>query len=52
MALGARKGEVFRMVIGEGLRLALAGLAIGATAAIVLSRILSSSSHLFYGSWG
>jgi putative ABC transport system permease protein len=37
------------MVIGQGLRLALAGLAIGAVAALILTRLLSSFSHLLYG---
>jgi predicted permease len=49
MALGAEKGDVFRMVIGQGLRLALAGLAIGAVAALLLTRLLSSFSHLLFG---
>jgi putative ABC transport system permease protein len=37
------------MVIGHGLRLALAGIAIGTAAALILTRILSSFSHLLYG---
>jgi predicted permease len=49
MALGARKQDIFRMVIGHGLRLTLAGLASGAFAALTLARILSSFSHLLYG---
>jgi predicted permease len=49
MALGAEKQDVFQMVIGESLRLALAGLAIGAVAAIILTRLLSSFSRLLYG---
>jgi predicted permease len=49
MALGAEKQKIFRMVIGQGLRLSLAGLAIGAVAALVLTRLLSSFSHLLYG---
>jgi predicted permease len=49
MALGAERPEIFRMVIGQGLRLALAGLAIGAVAALILTRLLSSFSHLLYG---
>ena len=49
MALGARKADIFRMVIGQGLRMALAGLAIGAAAALVLTRLLSSFSSLLYG---
>jgi predicted permease len=49
MALGADGREVFRMVIGDGLRLTFAGLAIGLAAAVVLARFLSSFSRLLYG---
>jgi len=49
MALGAERREIFRMVIGQGLRLAVAGLVIGAVAALILTRLLSSFSHLLYG---
>jgi len=49
MALGAEKRNVFRMVIGQGLQLAIVGLAIGAIAALILARVLSSFSHLLYG---
>jgi ABC-type antimicrobial peptide transport system permease subunit len=49
MALGAERREIFRMVIGQGLRLALAGLVIGTAAALILTRLLSSFSHLLYG---
>ena len=37
------------MVIGQGLRLAMAGVAIGAATALVLARLLSSFSHLLFG---
>jgi predicted permease len=46
MALGAEKRNIFQLVIGQGLRLVLAGLAIGAVAALILTRLLSSFSHL------
>jgi predicted permease len=48
MALGATKSDIFRMVIGQGLRLGLAGLAVGGAVAQVLTRVLSSFSHLLY----
>lgn len=49
MALGAEKHDVFRMVVGQGLRLALTGLAIGIGAGLILTSLLSSFSHLLYG---
>lgn len=49
MALGAGKRDVFRMIVGQGLCLALIGLAIGAGTALVLTRLLSSFSRLLYG---
>jgi predicted permease len=49
LALGAEKDRIFRMVIGQGLRLAAFGVAIGAGAALLLGRLLSSFSQLLYG---
>jgi predicted permease len=49
MALGAGRGDVFRMVIGQGLWLAITGIAIGGAAALVLARALSSFSRLLFG---
>jgi predicted permease len=40
MALGAAQGDVFRQVLGQGLRLTLAGLAVGIAASFVLTRFL------------
>jgi predicted permease len=45
MAVGAQAGEIFRMVIGEGLRLSLTGLVIGLAGALWLGR--AGSSLLF-----
>lgn len=42
MALGAQRSDVLRMILGFGLRLALAGVAIGLTAAFATSRLLAS----------
>ena len=49
MALGAEKRSILAMVVGRGLRLAVVGLAIGATVALILTRLLSSFSQLLYG---
>jgi putative ABC transport system permease protein len=40
MALGAQAPDVFRIIVGHGARLALAGVAIGLAAALVLGHIL------------
>lgn len=42
MAVGACRGDIFRMILGEGLRLSLAGLALGLLAAIPVGRLLNS----------
>jgi len=46
MALGARRGAVVRMVAGRAVALAMAGIAIGATASLGVGRVLAS---LLYG---
>jgi predicted permease len=46
MALGAQQSKVLRQVLGEGLKLALIGAAIGLTAAFGLTRLMTS---LLYG---
>ncbi len=46
IALGAKKSDVLKMVLGEGLRLGLSGLVIGIAGAVALTRFLSS---LLYG---
>ncbi len=45
VALGARPGDVLRMVLASGARLFVAGFAIGLAAALALSRLLS---HLLF----
>jgi putative ABC transport system permease protein len=42
-------GDVPRLFIGRQMRLVLAGIAVGAFAALILTRMLSSLSHLLYG---
>ena len=42
MALGARGSDVLKMVVGQSLRTAGAGLAIGLPAAVIMTKIMSS----------
>ena len=42
MALGAKQSDVFRMVVREGMRVALAGLAIGTASSLAFGRFLAS----------
>jgi predicted permease len=49
MALGAKQRDVLRMIIGQGLRLAVAGLLIGTAGALLLTRLLWSFARLLYG---
>jgi putative ABC transport system permease protein len=42
VTLGAQPEDVFRIVVGEGLRLALAGVGVGIVAALALTRLLQS----------
>ena len=42
MAIGARRADVLRLVLGQGLRLSAAGAGIGLVGAIAASRLMSS----------
>ena len=46
MAIGARREDVVKLVVGQGLKLTLLGVGIGIIGALVLTRLLSS---LLYG---
>jgi ABC-type antimicrobial peptide transport system permease subunit len=41
MALGAQQGDVLKLVLGQGMRMALIGVGIGLAAAIGLTRLMS-----------
>jgi putative ABC transport system permease protein len=42
MALGAQTGDVLRMVVGQGMRLALIGVALGVAASLALTRVMKN----------
>jgi putative ABC transport system permease protein len=45
MALGARPGDIVRMVLGQSWRITVAGLVIGAAAGLVFTRLLASQLY-------
>ena len=42
MALGAQKGDVLRLILGQAVRLAVLGIALGLAGALVLTRLMAS----------
>lgn len=42
VALGAEKGDIYSLVLGQGFRLILAGLVVGAALAVALTRLLKA----------
>jgi putative ABC transport system permease protein len=46
LALGAQSGDVLKLVVRQGLMLAIAGIVIGFAAALIITRVMTS---LLYG---
>ena len=46
LALGAQRGDILRLVVGQGMALTLAGLAMGLVLALTMTRFIST---LLYG---
>ncbi len=42
MAFGATQGSILSLVIGQGLRLSVAGIVLGVVAAIALTRVMAT----------
>src|SRR5262249_45310967 len=42
MAIGAQRSNVIRLIVGEGMRMAVAGIGLGVVAALLATRVLNS----------
>jgi ABC-type antimicrobial peptide transport system permease subunit len=42
MALGAQRSDVFKLIVGKGMRLVIIGMAIGLVASLALTRVMGS----------
>jgi len=42
MSLGAERGDIVKMVVGQGMRLALMGVALGVGASLALTRLIAT----------
>jgi len=49
MALGARRRDVLKLVVGQGMLMALGGVAIGLGAAFAMAKLISGFSNLLFG---
>jgi putative ABC transport system permease protein len=45
MALGARRKEVIRLIVGSGMRMSLLGLGIGLAGAVILGRLMHATLY-------
>jgi ABC-type antimicrobial peptide transport system permease subunit len=42
MAVGAQRGDVLRLIVGEGVRMAATGIVVGLVVALLVTRVLNS----------
>jgi putative ABC transport system permease protein len=48
MAIGAQRGDVLRMVVGGGMKLAVAGVAIGIACALALAHVVTTMATMLF----